>query len=338
VTGANEHTTVVIRYSRQDVLRILRIHANQLAAWERVGLILQGDTYSFQDLVQLRKLRDLSRRVSGPLEEGATRLSAARIQASVHAMRTVSGVINPLLEASAVRTGSRLAFRLRGAMVDPIARQFVFDFDSPQPGQLAEVGDTPAAQAARDARIGNLFLEAVQNEEQAKTNDAIALYEDILALNEGHAPACINLGTIFYNQRKFLQAERLYRRATVSDPNYALAYFDLGNVLDELQRLPEAIEAYRRAIRLVPRYADAHYNLALAFERRGEHRRALRHWNSYIKLDPIGPWANHARGQARKIIDREKLTIVYRSSPLRRDLSCRQLSTSPMLHYPPLPR
>jgi tetratricopeptide (TPR) repeat protein len=326
VTGANEHT-VVTRYSRQDVLRILRIHANQLGAWERVGLIPQGDSYSFQDLVQLRKLRDLC----------ANRFSAARIQASVHAMRTVAGVVNPLLETGAVRTGSRLAFRMRGAMVDPIARQFVFDFDSPQTGQLARVGDTRAAQASRDARIANLFLEAVQKEEQAKTDDAIALYEEILTLNDGHAPACINLGTIFYNQRKFLQAERLYRRATVSDPNYALAYFDLGNVLDELQRLPEAIEAYRCAIRLAPSYADAHYNLALAFERRGEHRRALRHWNSYIKLDPIGPWANHARLQARKIIDREKLTIVYRSSTLRRDSSSRQSSTVPLLQHPPLP-
>ncbi|HEV2274868.1 MAG TPA: tetratricopeptide repeat protein, partial [Acidobacteriaceae bacterium] len=128
---------------------------------------------------------------------------------------------------------------------------------------------------------------------------------------------------IYYNQRQFGRAEQHYRRATVSDPNYALAFFDLGNVLDELQRLPEAIEAYRRAIRLVPSYADAHYNLALAYERTGEPRRALRHWRSYIKLDPIGPWANHARGQARKILDRTGLAIVYRRATQRRELPLR---------------
>ena len=84
-------------------------------------------------------------------------------------------------------------------------------------------------------------------------------------------------------------------------------------MLDELERLPDAIEAYRNAIQLVPKYADAHYNLALAYERIGERRRALRHWTVYLKLDPVGPWANHARTQSRKILSREKLTIVHRS-------------------------
>ncbi len=34
---------------------------------------------------------------------------------------------NPLLEACLVRTGTRLAFRHSGAMVDPIRRQLLFD-------------------------------------------------------------------------------------------------------------------------------------------------------------------------------------------------------------------
>lgn len=306
MTGTNQQT-VIVRYSRQDVLRILRIHPNQLGAWERLGLIPASDNYAFQDLVQLRKLRDLR----------ATRLSTASIRASVHAMRMVSGVANPLLEAGAVRNGGRLAFRLSGTMVDPIARQFVFDFDSPVPGRVAEVGDKADNHASRRARVASLFLEAVQKEEQGSLEEAISLYGEILELDDRHAPACINLGTLYYNRREFPQAERLYRLATVADPEYALAFFDLGNVLDELRRLPEAIEAYRRAISLVPTYADAHYNLALAYERTGTHRKALCHWTSYVKFDPVGPWASHARAQARKILAREGLSIVHRGSPSR---------------------
>src|ERR1700690_822594 len=128
VPASNEHITVT-HYSREDVLRILRIRLQQLSSWERSGLIDQSDTYSFQDLVQLRKLRDLR----------ATRLSVANIRASIHAMRQVSGVANPLLESSTVRNGTRLNCRLSGAMMEPITRQFVFDFDSPQHSQLAEV-------------------------------------------------------------------------------------------------------------------------------------------------------------------------------------------------------
>jgi tetratricopeptide (TPR) repeat protein len=227
------------------------------------------------------------------------------------AMRSASGMSNPLLEAGTTRDGSRLAFRHSGSMVEPITQQLVFDFDLDC--RRPRVLDTASMQVAREVRATSLFLEAVQLEERSRVKEAAELYEQILDIDSAHAPANINLGTILYNQREFLRAERLYRRAAEADPEYALAFFDLGNVLDELQRLPEAITAYREAIRLVPNYADSHYNLALAYERTGERRRALRHWTAYLKLDPIGPWANHARGQARKILEREKLTIVHRS-------------------------
>lgn len=289
-------------YSRQDVLRILRIRAKQLSAWERAGLFVHSQKYSFQDLVQLTKLRDLR----------AMRVSAASIRASVVAMRSVSGMSNPLLEAGTSRDGSRVVFRHSGSVVEPIARQFVFDFEGNHERHIEEVEIANLSTGQRQHRVHSMFVEAVHCEERSKIAEAIDLYESILQIDGCHAPAAINLGTIFYNQRQYSRAEQLYRQAAEADPTYALAFFDLGNVLDELQRLPEAIEAYRSAIRLAHNYADAHYNLALAYERTNERRKALRHWTAYLKLDPIGPWANHARGQARKILDREKLSIVYR--------------------------
>lgn len=164
-----------------------------------------------------------------------------------------------------------------------------------------------------------MFLRAVQLEENPATvTHAAELYEVILSVEPAHAPALINLGTIHYNMRQFSQAERLYRQATLADPEYALAFFDLGNVLDEMQQLNEATLAYQKAVALVPQYADAHYNLALAYERQGQKRRALRHWLTYVRLDPVGPWANHARDQARKIMKSEKLSIVSRRGRLVR--------------------
>lgn len=291
-------------YNRQDVLRILRIHPRQLSGWERSGLIAPAESYSFQDLVQLSKLRDLH----------AKRISAAKISASVSAMRSVSGMVNPLLEAGTARRGSRLIFRHSGAAMEPIARQFVFDFDAVSSRGPTALDASAINSGQREARANSLFLEAVRCEESHQIAEATALYGEILLLDPMHAPACINLGTIHYNQRLFPESERLYRQAAAVDPEYALAFFDLGNVLDELQRLPEAIEAYRSAIQLVPTYADAHYNLALAYERTGQRRKALRHWTAYTRLDKTGPWATHARSQQRKILDREKLTIVHRST------------------------
>jgi tetratricopeptide (TPR) repeat protein len=233
-------------------------------------------------------------------------------------MQRVAGMRNPLLESSAVRRGSRLAFRIDGMLVDPLTQQLAFDFDAFAGSRLGVVIAGEIRQqnpAQRAAELQEMFLRAVQLEENSATvGQAATLYEAILAVQPTHAPALINLGTIYYNMRHFERAESLYRRATVADPEYALAFFDLGNVLDEMKRLPDAIAAYQRAIALVPQYADAHYNLALAWERQGHRRRALRHWAAYVRLDPVGPWANHAKAQAKKILSTERLAIVYRSS------------------------
>lgn len=153
----------------------------------------------------------------------------------------------------------------------------------------------------------------MQAEETGDKQSAIALYEEIIARDPDYAPACINLGTIHFHLRQYGRAEALYRRATEADPGYVLAFFDLGNVLDELERLDESIAVYRQAVALAPHYADAHYNLALAYERKGECRAALRHWQTYVRLDRNGPWTDHARGQIRTLLGREKLAIAWRA-------------------------
>ena len=297
----------VTSYSRQDVLRILQISSRQLQAWERAEIVPQQKSYSFQDLGQLRTLRVLR-------EED---VPVALIRHSIVAMRAVAGMANPLLEATVVRTGTRLAFRHNGEMMDPISRQLLFDFErldqKGQPSVCSEPAPMRAPVAERPAGVQDMFLEAVQAEESGKKQSAIELYEKIMDLDPNFAPAWINLGTIHFHLRQFDQAEAFYRRATEIDPDYVLAFFDLGNVLDEMQRLDESIAAYRRAVALAPRYADAHYNLALAYERKREDRPALRHWQAYARLDKDGPWAEHAHARIRTLLDREKLAIAWRS-------------------------
>ncbi len=300
------------RYTRQDLLRILHLQPRQLAAWEREGLfptIPDEEPYSFEHLSRLRALREMR----------SKRISARSIKAQVDAMQRVAGMRNALVETSAVRRGSRIVFRHGGALVDPFTNQLAFDFANGDGGQLKVVrggssGSGPVLGPMQEAaQLQDMFARAVQLEENPATVDqAVHAYYEILDIKPDHAPAYINLGTIFYNRRDFKAAEQMYRSATEADPSYALAFFDLGNVLDETQYLHEAIAAYQTAIKLVPQYADAHYNLALAYERQGERRRALRHWMAYVRLDPIGPWAAHAKGQARKILAMERLSIVSR--------------------------
>jgi len=291
----------VHRYSRTDLLRILRLTARQLTAWEKAGLLTPAETYSFFDLLQVKKVRDLC----------ACRVRPAVIRESLQAMqKQVAGMENPLLEAGAYSTGARVVFRHEGKALEPIAGQFVMDFD---PADKVVAANSRLRTIAPDEGVAELFARGIALEEEPSTQtEAIEVYQKVLELEPQHAAAHINVGTIFYNRQDFAQAEHHYRAAIEADPRYALAYFDLGNVLDETGRVPEAIKAYSTALMLAPTYGDAHYNLALAYEKIKQPRKALKHWRAYVRLDSTGPWSVHARNQIRRILTSDSLRIVYR--------------------------
>ncbi|HZR33428.1 MAG TPA: tetratricopeptide repeat protein [Terriglobales bacterium] len=294
----------VHRYHRADLLRILRLTARQLLGWERAGLVTVAENYSFFDLLQIKKVRDLCARKVRP----------AVIRESLQAMqKQVAGMENPLLEAGTYSSGARVVFRHDGKTVEPIAGQFVMDFAPENNLVSTNVRSMPTA---RD--VAELFARGIALEEEASTQtEAIVAYEEVLRMEPEHAAAHINLGTVYYNRQDYIKAELHYRAAIQVDPRYALAHFDLGNVLDETGRVPEAIETYRTALMLAPTYADAHYNLALAYEKMKEPRKALKHWRSYVRLDSSGPWSIHARNQIQRILQSDGLKLVYRRKPAK---------------------
>jgi tetratricopeptide (TPR) repeat protein len=290
-------------YSRNDLLRILHITPRQLANWERNGLVTSAESYSFSDLLEIKKVRDLC----------AMSVRPNVIRESLDAMRKqAAGLEKPLLEAAAWSTPKhRVAFRHDGKLLEPIAGQFLMDF-SEREKVLTSTPQKPEP-VPNENEVSSWFARGIALEEDPGTHgDAIAAYHRVLELAPDHAAAHINLGTLYYNRQEFGLAERHYRQAIEADPRYALAYFDLGNVLDETGRVHEAVQTYKTALQLAPTYADAHYNLALAYEKLREPRKALKHWQAYVKLDTSGPWSVHARSQIKRILQADGLRLVYK--------------------------
>jgi len=295
----------IVRYSRADLLRILRLTARQLAAWEKAGLVAAAESYSFFELLQVKKVRDLCARKVRP----------AVIRESLAAMqKQAAGMENPLLEAGSFNAGRRVAFRHEGKVFEPIAGQFMFDF-APRDNVVARNSIAVVKPATEPKDVSELFARGIALEEDPNTQtQAIAVYQAVLEQDPEHAAANINLGTLYYNRQDYALAEKHYRIAIGIDPRYALAYFDLGNVLDETGRVMEAIQAYNTALQLAPTYGDAHYNVALAYEKIKQTRKALQHWRAYVKLDTTGPWAVHARNQIKRILQSDPLKLVPSSS------------------------
>ncbi|HLK48706.1 MAG TPA: tetratricopeptide repeat protein [Bryobacteraceae bacterium] len=286
-------------YSRAEVRRQFGISERQLKTWEHGELLPSGNSYSFSDLIAIRTILELRGKGFRP----------RKIAEAVDALRRkLADVKQPLSELRILSDGKKIAVRLAGQKMDAVSGQILFDFDA---SELRGITDFPARKrtANRLRESEAWFQKALALEETAAPlEDIIEAYEHVIELNPEAAGALVNLGTIYYRQRKFPEAERYYKEAITADPSYPLAEFNLGNLYDEQGRLNEAFDHYRRSLALNPQYADAHFNLALLCERTGDPLKAVHHWKCYLKLDRSGPWADIARRQLEQL---RRATVIH---------------------------
>ncbi len=286
-------------YSRADVRRKFGLSERQLRSWEKQDLIPPVEAYSFSDLIALQTLIKLRE----------NRISAPAIARAVSSLRRkLDGVKRPLSELRIFSDGRRIGVLVAGQKMEAISGQILFDFEAAEIGGLMSFPERKVAvNRVREAEAW--FQKGLELEETgAPVEQAIEAYKKVLEFNAGAAGALVNLGTIYYRQRRFAEAEKYYRGAIHADPHYPLAEFNLGNLFDEQGRLKEALGHYSRALDLNPNYADAHFNLALLCERTGDNLKAVNHWRQYLKLDPTGQWAEIARRQLERL---RQATLIH---------------------------
>lgn len=280
------------QFTRADVRRKFGVTERQLQSWERLDFLAPAQSYSFAELVAIKTLIKLRE----------NRIPPRRIGEALASLRQkLNWVKRPLAELRIVSNGKRIAVHLPGEKMEAITGQILFDFDA---SGLATIKSLPEKKASghtlREAETW--FQRGLDLEETgAPMETAVEAYRRALEFNPRAAGALVNLGTIYYRQRKFAEAEKYYREAVDADPEYPLAHFNLGNMHDEQGRVGEAFAHYRRALELNPNYADAHFNVALLCERTGDALKAVHHWKSYLKLDSTGQWADIARRQLARL-------------------------------------
>jgi tetratricopeptide (TPR) repeat protein len=282
-------------YTRGDVRRMLGVSEQQLRSWERHGLIPGVATFSFSDLIALKTLQKLRENRVPPRKIGRA-LTALK--------KKLSHVERPLSELKIFSDGRTIAVQIAGQKMEALTGQLLFNFDTSGLGSLKSFSPKPSFDRGLERQAESYFQKGLALEETgAPIEQAIEAYKRAVELNPCAAGALVNLGTIFYRQRKYPEAEQHYEKAIEVDSNYPLAHYNLGNLYDEQGDLEQAEHHYYTALRLNPNYADAHFNLALLCERRGDFLKAVRHWKSYLRLDSTGSWANIARRQLQKLRD-----------------------------------
>jgi tetratricopeptide (TPR) repeat protein len=282
-------------YSREEARRLAGISDRQLKSWERMKLVPSRSAYGFKDLLALRTLVKLRQ----------SRVDSAQIRRALAALADkLRHVTDPLTQLKIYADGRRIRVDVEGGAMDAVSGQLLLNFDQAELTRLVEFRTKEAAGSGRSRRIAaeTWFQRGLDMEQTgAPIEQVIEAYQKALELDPQSAGALVNLGTIYFNARKWKDAERYYREALEADPEYALAHFDIANLYDERGDRGKALEHYQAALRISPNYADAHYNLALLYQGSNQPMNAVRHWTAYLKLDPSSHWATIARRELTKV-------------------------------------
>jgi len=128
-------------------------------------------------------------------------------------------------------------------------------------------------------------------------------------LKPGFAEAHSNLGNTLKELGRLDEALASYNQAIALKPDYAEAHSNLGNTLQELGRLDEAAASHTQAIALKPGFADAHSNLGVTLQELGRLDEAEASYTQAIALKPDFALAHFGLGKVLYIKGNEDLAL-----------------------------
>lgn len=82
-----------------------------------------------------------------------------------------------------------------------------------------------------------------------KSSEALACYDEILALEPDHREALVKKGMALEQLRRIDEALGCYDRAIATDASLTIAYLQKGGLYNRLERYDEALQCYEQALR-----------------------------------------------------------------------------------------
>ena len=242
------------------------------AGWCKPGRAGRQYRFEFQDVVLLRTAVGLLK----------ARVPARRVKRALGELLRQLPAERPLSGVRIAAVGGRVVVREGDSVWQPESGQLQFAFT--------------VDELARRAAAPRALRDKPPPPTQRARETAEAWFERAVALEDDDPE----------------EARRAYERALEIEPDHADAWVNLGRLAHEADDAQTAARCYHEALSREEADPVTHYNLALAYERMREPRLALKHWTAYVKLDRSGPWSIHARKQIARILESEKLKLVFR--------------------------
>ncbi|MGB7068979.1 MAG: tetratricopeptide repeat protein [Pyrinomonadaceae bacterium] len=131
-----------------------------------------------------------------------------------------------------------------------------------------------------------LFQRAMTAEQKKKPDTAAGIYKQIVDQDPKDFVAWTQLGTVFFGDSKYSDAEKAYLRAIELKTDYGVALMNLGNLYFAQKLFEKAIPIFYKAAAADPTSADAFHYLGESFLQIKQGSKAVIALNEAIRLAP----------------------------------------------------
>lgn len=117
----------------------------------------------------------------------------------------------------------------------------------------------------------------------------VAALESAVTKNPQDYAALVALGNAYFDQQRFADAEKTYKRALAIDGTSPDVRVDHGTTLFYQNRALEAVAEYQSALKARPDHINAKVNLGIALHSLGQPEKAAAQWSEALSLagDPV---------------------------------------------------
>jgi tetratricopeptide (TPR) repeat protein len=118
-------------------------------------------------------------------------------------------------------------------------------------GKATGSKEDAAKAKARAEAMSKAFSDGVALSNEGKTDEAIAKFNEVIAVVPNCAECYANIGTVQGAAKKYDESEAAYKKAIELKPDFAEAYNGLANVYNAAKKFDLAAEASKKAMELV---------------------------------------------------------------------------------------
>lgn len=147
----------------------------------------------------------------------------------------------------------------------------------------------------RSAPNDALFDKAEEAIKRKENDRAKSLLRQVVSADPKDFEAWTELGTVYFRDKNYAEAEKAYFQALEAQPSFILALLNIGKLRLVKKEFQGAVEVLSRAVELKPPSADANYFLGEAYLNLKKGSKAVAYMTEAIRIDPVGMANVHLR-------------------------------------------